>query len=130
MLDGSRTLAQHAAEALWRITANRREALETLLASIGSKDDEVQKAIRLDLRHIAPRVAEDYPFRPALIADNPAVHRATIAVPPYSGPGGPMAWAYLRSLESDKDPDIAAAAKAALAKMRVEGLRQGVSVPD
>ncbi len=128
--DGSRTLAQHAAEALWRITGDRREALETLLASVGSRDNEVQKAIRLDLGHIAPRVVAGCPSCAALIADNLAVHRPTIAVPPYGGPGGPMAWAYLSLLESDADLDVAAAAKAARARMRAEALRQGVPVPE
>jgi hypothetical protein len=128
--DRSRTVAQHAAEALWRITGDRRNALETLLASLGSKDDEVQKAIRLDLGRIAPQVAADCPSRSVLIADNIAVDRPTRAVPAVCGPGGPITWAYLRMLESDSDPDVAAAAQAARARMRDEGLWQGVLVPE
>jgi hypothetical protein len=129
--DGSRTLAQHAATALWRITDDRRGALETLLASLGSTDAEVQKAIRWDLGRIAPRAAANCPGHRELLADNAETNRRRpVAVPPYGGPGGPKAWAYLSSLESDPDPDVGAAAKAALARMRKEGLKHGVLVPE
>lgn len=117
MSGGGRTVAQHAAHAIWRIAGERREPLETLLASVGSWDEEVLKTTRMRLRAMAPKAADAMPADRVLLRDNPRAARTPQGFPSLCGAGGPEARRFVTSLETSPDADLAEAAKAAHARL-------------
>jgi len=115
--DSGRTVAQHVAHAIFRISGHRREALDILFSSLGATDIEVLKAAVANLARICPGVAEKLPSTTDLLADN-AHHGQSVRDLPGGGePGGPLVRNYLGSLASDADPEIAAAAEQAVRRL-------------
>lgn len=120
--DPGRTVAQHAAHAVWRISGERRDALELLLLSLSSWDIETLKAATGRLAQIAPAASAGMPTPQALMEQQPRDHRNYQHLPYYCGPGGERLLKYLGRLESNPDAladaDLASAAKAAHARLR------------
>lgn len=121
--DPGRTVAQHAAHAVWRISGERRDALELLLLSLSSWEIETLKSATDRLRQIAPTASAGMPTPQALMEQQPRDVRTYHHLPYYCGPGGDRLLQYLTRLESnpnpDADADLASAAKAAHDRLRL-----------
>lgn len=122
--DSGRTVSQHVAHAIFRISGHRREALDILFSSLGATDIEVLKAAVANLARICPGVAEKLPSTMDLLANNADHGQPVRGLPGGGEPGGPMARSYLESLASDADPEIATAAEQAVRRLL------GVDNPD
>lgn len=116
--DAGRTVGQHAAFAVWQTTGERLQPLEVLFSSLGSAEIETLKATVRNIHQIAPSAARELPSERALLADNPNVRASRRNLPYHGGPGGPRARRYLEQCQSSPDVDVAAAAKAALIRLR------------
>ena len=115
--DSGRTVAQHVAHAIFRITGNRREALDILFCSLGATDTEVLKAAVANLARICPGVVEKLPSTADLLADNAHPGQPVRDLPGGGAPGGALVRSCLEALASDADPEIAAAADRAVRRL-------------
>lgn len=118
-----RTIAQHAAGTVWRISGERREPLVVLLLSLTSRDQPTLDWAHRYLFEMAPETQQSLPGWKALMADNPPTagtpRRALL--PSNAGPGGPVVHQILEKLSTSKDADLAAAAQEALERLNQAG---------
>lgn len=107
-----RTLAQHAARAVWRISGEREEPLAILLLGFTSKQHDVYNWTRYYLGEMASNSLPSIPVQKVLAEDNPEVpgRRKLPGLPAACGPGGPLAHRIIEQLQKSEDIELAEAA--------------------
>jgi hypothetical protein len=116
---GGRTVAQHAAHAVWRITGERQEPLTVLLVSLTSSDKDVLSWTLGYLGELAPQTRSRLPARTVLLSENHGhVGGGSRRLPGTCGLAGPVTCAFLRELAQDPDAELAAAARQAGERVR------------
>lgn len=113
-----RTIAQHAAGTVWRISGERREPMVLLLVSLASRDQPTLDWAHRYLYEMAPETLPLLPGWKVLMTDNPPPTVATRWLLPFPcGPGGPLLIRTLEKLTEAKDADLAAASREALDRL-------------
>ncbi len=123
---GGRTVAQHAAHAVWHLSGERREPLTILLASLGSWDKDV---LTWTLRYLVEMAPESKRFLPEwqeLAGDNlKSPGGVSFGLPARCGAGGPVVLGLLDRMQGCQDAELAEAAKEAAARIRQRRMARG-----